>query len=234
MYISRCKFLYIQTHVNEFMYSFIIDDKKSYSYIDMYIYNIYIYIYICIYIFIFMYILIVTLLSLLPSANAKDYPMSDMFKIMCEMMLKLKKNKIDLRLEFKNIDKHNSGNLSELIFVKILDNLRLTSNLNDQELITILRRFQSEKNYIYNEICDLFSHIFITSKNSSSSCMNNYDVQFLLNNLRTKTTQWRRAFRFFMKKSKSENGGISLGNLIDIFQVVLPYIYIYIYVCVCI
>jgi hypothetical protein len=117
---------------------------------------------------------------------------------MYDMMLKLKKNKIDLRLEFKNIDEHNSGNLSELIFVKILDNLKLTSNLNDQELITILRRFQNEKNYIYNEICDLFSHIFITSKNSSSNYMNNYDIQFLLNNLRMKTTQWRRAFRFFI------------------------------------
>jgi hypothetical protein len=158
--------------------------------------------------------------------------MSDIFKVMYEMMLKLKRNKMDIRSQFKNIDTHNNGNVSELIFVKILDNLKLTSNLNDQELITILRRFQNDKNYMYNEICDLFSHIFITSKNSPSNYMNSYDLQYLLNNLRTKTTQWRRAFRFFLKKSKNIEGGVSLGNLIDIFQVNCIYIYLCVFICI--
>ncbi len=44
--------------------------------------------------------------------------------------------------------------------IKCLDDLGITDSLNDQELFTLLRRFQVGNMYAYREVCDMLSHVY--------------------------------------------------------------------------
>jgi hypothetical protein len=58
-------------------------------------------------------------------------------------------------------DKKKLGYLSKELFVHALDAVHLTSELNDQEMLTVMRRFKNDHHmYQYDELCDLFSHSF--------------------------------------------------------------------------
>ena len=141
-------------------------------------------------------------------AYAQDFPMSDTFKIVHGMVEKTISQKIDLRVGFQKLDPNNVGYVDQNTFVRALDSWGLTGQLNDQELITILRRFQGENPgqtgmvYLYHELCDLFSHICAAQRSySKHGSLKNLtqgrvdDLSELLSFLRSRTTQWRRAFR---------------------------------------
>lgn len=152
-------------------------------------------------------------------SNPTDYPMSDTFRIVHRMMEQTTQQRFDLRSNFIAADYNGDGSLDESRFVAALDSWGLTGQLNDQELITILRRFQGTPStrYLYHEMCDLCSHIYIARRSHvdrrSSVLMNNGtvdDLYALLASLRIRTTQWRRAFR---KEGKGMECHISLANL---------------------
>ena len=141
-------------------------------------------------------------------AYAQDFPMSDTFKIVHGMVEKTISQKIDLRTGFQKLDPNNVGYVDQNTFVRALDSWGLTKQLNDQELITILRRFQGQNPgqtgsvYLYHELCDLFSHICAAQRSySKHGSLKNLtqgrvdDLSELLSFLRSRTTQWRRAFR---------------------------------------
>ena len=156
-------------------------------------------------------------------AYAHEFPMSDTFKIVLKMVEKTVNNRLDVRRSFESFDKSSSsrttknGWLDQVKFISALDSWGLSSSLNDQELITVLRRFQyqiptgqgnsgqsqtsSSTVYLYHEISDLFSHMFIAQQAYTSqkgdrrglTTTNNHnrvgDLSELLNFLRTRTTQ---------------------------------------------
>ena len=158
-------------------------------------------------------------------ANASDYPMSDTFKIMLRMEELITRSRLDLRESFMALDSCQEGWLNEAIFVSALDGWGLTAQLNDQELISILRRFQvatstssssSSDRYLYNEMCDLISHIHVSENGQTNSRGLSVDgLHNLLRTLRVKPTQWRRAIR---KEGISHDGYITVANLTELLH----------------
>lgn len=159
-------------------------------------------------------------------AYAHEFPMSDTFKIVHGMVENTINQRIDLRAEFKRFDPNSVGFLDQNQFVRALDSWGLTGHLNDQELITILRRFQSQLPgqasvvCLYHELCDLFSHICSAQQSyAKHGSLKNLtqgkvdDLCELLSYLRSRTTQWRRAIR----KESTVPGRVTL----EVFAMVL-------------
>lgn len=161
-------------------------------------------------------------------ANSSEYPLSDTFKIMYGMAKQIDSIGLDVRRGFGDIDIYRVGYLGEASFVAALDSWGVTAQLNDQEIISVLRRFQaspttasssssssSSNRYIYDEMCDLFSHILFSRGGHRQRVRGGGgrtvdDLSELMTTLRSQTTQWRRAFR----KDESSSGGlISLSRL---------------------
>ena len=144
-------------------------------------------------------------------AYAHDYPMSDTFKIVHGMVESALTQRLDLRAGFRKFDANDVRYLDQRGFVRALDSWGLSGHLNDQELMTILRRFQHQfpnqpatagPVFLYHELCDLFSHIFAAQKSyAKHGSLKNLthgrvdDISELLSFLRSRTTQWRRALR---------------------------------------
>jgi hypothetical protein len=45
--------------------------------------------------------------------------------------------------------------------------LFLSQELNDQEVLTLMRRFKAGEQYMYEEMCDLISHVYAKNKADS-------------------------------------------------------------------
>jgi hypothetical protein len=79
------------------------------------------------------------------------------------------------------------------------DSHRARRRLNDHQLLTMLRRFKSDKTelYHYDELCDLFSHVYfvrdLRGRESSHGVLSS--VAELEKALRPSKKQWRRIFR---------------------------------------
>jgi hypothetical protein len=124
-----------------------------------------------------------------------EFPMSDTFRIIGSLMVKVVSKKIDLRPVFLNADKQKQGWLDSENFILVLDSLNLTEHLNDQELLTLMRRFKDGEKVWYNEMSDLLSHVYFTHRNRSSTKKLLRDVsswEQFLRTARSRTVQWRR------------------------------------------
>ena len=155
--------------------------------------------------------------------NSSEYPLSDTFKIVYRMAEQIASSGLDVRRSFGDIDVYRLGYLDEATFVAALDSWGLTAQLNDQELISVLRRFQASSStssssncYMYNEMCDLVSHILLSRGGHRQRVRGGGDrgtvddLSELMRTLRLQTTQWRRAIR---KDESSSEGLISLSRL---------------------
>ncbi len=58
------------------------------------------------------------------------------------------------------MDVKKQGWIDQESFIRTLDQLGLIETLNDQELLTLMRRFKDGEMYLYPEMCDLFSHVY--------------------------------------------------------------------------
>ena len=80
----------------------------------------------------------------------------------------------------------------------VLDRLQLSSNLNDQELLTLVRRFKDADKYYYSEMADLFAHVthLRTGKNAHQQYpymeVGVRSLEDLQNAAKSRSTQWRR------------------------------------------
>lgn len=104
---------------------------------------------------------------------------------------------------------HNSWVTSE-VFVKALDDFEISQEMNDQELMTLMRRFKEvltgnfvqRKNavekYYYHEMCDLFSHAHCLKIGGSDRKNSSSELDRLLEEMRSRVTQWRRLDRNFL------------------------------------
>ena len=127
-----------------------------------------------------------------------EFPMFDTFHIVQQVIDKVVFSQIDVRQEMMKYDRNGFGCLPKELFVHALDAIQLTSELNDQEMLTIMRRFQNGDNYQYDEMCDLFSHVFYIkhtgNRKRSESNQRAVDIEKLafLNTLRGHRSQIRR------------------------------------------
>jgi hypothetical protein len=107
--------------------------------------------------------------------------------------------RFDLRSEVAKVAPR-SGVMSKAAFVQELDTLGLSAQLNDQEVLTLMRRFKGDdgKYHMY-ELCDFFSHVYFAEKRHSqqrqtgrAESIRVNDLSSLLSSLRARSTQWRR------------------------------------------
>eukprot|EP01031_Cornospumella_fuschlensis_P027637 gene27637-33375_t len=71
-----------------------------------------------------------------------EFPMSDTFRIVGLIMLRVVEQQKDIRKVFQQVDSSHTGYLPQDVFIQTLDNLGLIEDLNDQEILTLMRRFQ--------------------------------------------------------------------------------------------
>lgn len=135
-------------------------------------------------------------------AYPDEFPMSDTFRIINILASECVSKKIDIRTMFNLCDPYRNeaegGFLLKETLIKCLDDLGITDSLNDQELFTLLRRFQVGNMYAYREICDMLSHVYhaqMQYANGGRRMRGDNELQALFLTLRGRTTQWRRVFR---------------------------------------
>ncbi len=143
----------------------------------------------------------------------EEFPMFDVFnivggllhKVVYYQLLELKGNHdlqvvsegIDIRAALRASDTRNIGWINDETFMRSLDDLGFTAKLNDQEILSLMRKFKGEgdpqsrvrKQYYYAELADLFSHIYLTTRSGSRQ---RPQQDPFLQSLRIRTVQWRR------------------------------------------
>lgn len=148
-----------------------------------------------------------------------EFPLFDTIKIVHRLMKKVVAMKMDLDKHFSQFDHSKRGYLGKDQFVSILDSLGVSRELCDQEMLTLLRRFEDQGDkYMYLEMCDLFSHVhFVQKTGTRRPSESQYDdvIASFLRVSRLKSTQWRRTMR---KSSHSYKGFITLRALNSIFK----------------
>jgi hypothetical protein len=89
-----------------------------------------------------------------------EFPLFDTFKIIHFVTKVFEKRRVDLREFFSQHDKVGAGMLPVDKCVNIMSEAGFIDSLNDQQLLTLMRRFKEDKMFIYMEMCDLCSHIY--------------------------------------------------------------------------
>ena len=104
---------------------------------------------------------------------------------------------MDIRGNFLRYDSAGHGWVDRDTFIAALDAMSLSENMNDQEALTLMRRFKSGEKFMYHELADLFSHVFAvgTKKDKRKSSLvleRASDLSAIIAMARTRSTQWRR------------------------------------------
>lgn len=148
-----------------------------------------------------------------------EFPMFDTYQIVQGLIEKIGEVlKVDVRGSMKRYDRMNAGWLNKDLFVHALDDDGITAELNDQELMTLIRRFKDGDQYRYDEMCDLFSHVHYMQQMNSNSGRNyrkqsegeDFEKSAILNSLRLNKHQLRRTLR---KDVHSVDGCTTLSAL---------------------
>lgn len=130
-----------------------------------------------------------------------EFPMMDTFKIVNGLVSKVLNQRINLCAYFASVDRARAGYVNQAQFVEGLDALGLIEDLNDQEVLTILRRFKSQDKYDYEELNDLFSFSYNKMVMEGKAArplrdplseIESGDLRDFLRLLRRRNNQWRR------------------------------------------
>lgn len=79
----------------------------------------------------------------------EEFPFSDVNRLMRDILKRLQDLRLDVRPLFRALDVHETGYVSQEAFVLTLDSLNVVSTLNDQELLTLIRRFQDKASVLH-------------------------------------------------------------------------------------
>eukprot|EP00602_Paraphysomonas_sp_CaronLab_P009435 CAMPEP_0185029576 /NCGR_PEP_ID=MMETSP1103-20130426/15967_1 /TAXON_ID=36769 /ORGANISM="Paraphysomonas bandaiensis, Strain Caron Lab Isolate" /LENGTH=814 /DNA_ID=CAMNT_0027564377 /DNA_START=27 /DNA_END=2471 /DNA_ORIENTATION=- len=161
----------------------------------------------------------------------EDYPFFDIYAIIQKLMRKMLSLGIDVRDAIMNeYDVEGKSWLTEDQFMICIDDLGISRELNEQELVTLLqsfslevaakgsreRRSQLEVKYLYHEMCDLFSHSYcVMAAGSASKKPSENPLDRLLDDIRARKTPWRSVLR---ENDKSITTFISLSDLVTCFS----------------
>lgn len=74
--------------------------------------------------------------------HPEEFPLSDVFDIILRLLQSVVEGAVDVRSNFYQHDSNRSGMLSRGLFIEALDAMHLTESLNDQQLLTLARRFK--------------------------------------------------------------------------------------------
>lgn len=138
------------------------------------------------------------------------YPLFDTFTVTRRVLAKVVRGEVDLRGTLQRADVEKKRLISKEVFFQELDAMGLCGALKDQEIMTLLRRFEDNGLYHYHELCDFLAHVFSVTHKMVLPPSEDREAHFL-HTLLCKETQWRRAFR---KDRTSDNGFIALDRLV--------------------
>jgi hypothetical protein len=130
----------------------------------------------------------------------EEFPLFDAHNVVGGLVYKVSSEKLNLRELLSAADPKGVGHITAEAFMRVLDDSGLAAHLNDQEMMTIMRSFRGDgppdsrarKQYYYNELVDLFSHMY--SKNLAGRRGRPQQDAFLAS-LRDRGVQWRSALR---------------------------------------
>lgn len=127
----------------------------------------------------------------------KQFPLFDSFGIFARLVPKAVSSAIDLRRCLDGYDPTQQLWMSRDAFIAALGSCGLSSYLSDQELLSVTRRFQGDGDQLhYREASDLLSHEYLLQTEGEQRASGSMDnLRAFLNNVRGRSTQWRRAFR---------------------------------------
>lgn len=151
-------------------------------------------------------------------AFPEEFPMFDTFVIVHSLVQKAISRKLDIRREFTKVDPSGEGSLDRETFIMTLDRLGLSEDLNDQELLTLTRRFKEGERYMYLEMADIFSqahYIGSRGRGAATEALLIVDLPTFLLGARSRNTQWRRTLR---KDPQTWQGKVLLGRMLKIFK----------------
>lgn len=152
----------------------------------------------------------------------EEFPLFDTFKILHFITKVFEGKRVDVRSFFMKHDKAGAGMLPVDKCVSLMSEAGFLDSLNDQQLLTLMRRFKEDKMFIFMEMCDLCSHIYALHEMHASGKKIGVskkgdvlmDLRNLLSSARINSTQWRRVFR---KNAATRNGKCTLSTLMQVF-----------------
>ncbi len=106
---------------------------------------------------------------------------------------------MDIRSKiYQFFDTNRRNWLSKDAFIDCLDSLRISTEFNDQEMMTILKNFKSidsneVEQYLYHELVDAVSRAhYVKSVGSYNYKKDASELGLFLESLRIRETQWRK------------------------------------------
>jgi len=147
-----------------------------------------------------------------------EFPLMDTFRIIGTMMVRILAHRVNLRPVFEQADREGKCWLPAETFLSRLDSLQLTHHLNDQELLTLMRRFKDDQDHNkiwYHEMADLLSHVHYQHRRSKKLLKDTASLASFLKTARSRTVQWRRSLR---KDHFTVNGNVALDELAKLLQ----------------
>lgn len=101
-----------------------------------------------------------------------DFPFMDTFRIISDLLTVVMNMKLDLRPAFRSRDITKVGYFDFNTFIEALDVFQLTKGLNDQQTLTLMRRFKDDNDkFIYDELCDLLSHVYAKQQHPAANTL---------------------------------------------------------------
>lgn len=140
--------------------------------------------------------------------SPQDFPFMDTFRILSDLLIVVTNRKLDLRPAFRQRDVSKLGYYDFNSFIEALDAFQLIKDLNDQQTLTLMRRFKDDNDkFIYDELCDLLSHVYakqhITSSSSTTSILiGGGEASYGVRQVRKKSVLNVSSFKHFLEASR--------------------------------
>eukprot|EP00948_MAST-09A_sp_MAST-9A-sp1_P001863 g1863.t1 len=147
--------------------------------------------------------------------HPEEFPLSNVDVVQIKLLKHLVESRIPLRKVFREVDEDNSGFISLVEFKDLLHKLEFTTVLNDQELLTLMRRFGDGDEYIfYEELCDAVARAHWSTAALQQDKLDKFELN-LLQKLRDNKVHLRKVFRRF---DKDKNGVITSDEFHDMLE----------------
>lgn len=146
--------------------------------------------------------------------NPEQFPLSNVDKIQIKLLKGLTESRLPLRDTFRAIDEDESGYINMEEFKQFLAKYDLCE-LEDQEVLAVMRRFGDGDEYIfYEELCDSVARAHWSRTALQQDKLDEFEYK-LLQKLRDNKVQLRKVFRRF---DKDKNGVVTADEFHEMLE----------------
>ena len=137
--------------------------------------------------------------------SPQEFPFMDTFQIIGNLLIIVTNRKLDLRPAFRSRDVTKVGYFDFNTFIEALDAFQLTKGLNDQQTLTLMRRFKDDDDkFIYDELCDILSHVYAKQHAAMSGSSSTFigEASYGSRQVRKKIALNVSSFKHFLEASR--------------------------------